>query len=94
MSNKEVLRFHAYALPTIQITKYIDSESTEGGAMYDLYLNGQREQRYDINGLLYRLELMFRVAGGPNQKGVIKYDDFSGRLLQDEASAGDPEEGE
>lgn len=64
MSNKETVRFHSYALPTIQITKYVDSEAANGNVMYDLYLNGQREQRYDIEGLLYRLELMFRVAGG------------------------------
>lgn len=62
-SNQEVIRFHSYALPTIQITKYIDSEAENGAVMYDLYLDGVREQRYDIQGLLYRLELMFRTAG-------------------------------
>lgn len=63
-SNKEVVRFHAYALPTIQITKYVDTEAPTGDIMYDLYLDGIREQRYDIQGLLYRLELMFRTAAG------------------------------
>ena len=62
-SNQEVIRFHSYALPTIQITKYIDSEAENGAVMYDLYLDGVREQRYDIKGLMYRLELMFRTAG-------------------------------
>ena len=62
-SNQEVTRFNSYALPTIQITKYIDQESSNGSVMYDLYLDGVREQRYDINGLLYRLELMLRLAG-------------------------------
>ena len=62
-SNQEVIRFHSYALPTIQITKYIDQESSNGSVMYDLYLDGVREQRYDIQGLLYRLELMLRLAG-------------------------------
>ena len=62
-SNPEVTRFNSYALPTIQITKYIDQESSNGSVMYDLYLDGVREQRYDINGLLYRLELMLRLAG-------------------------------
>ena len=64
-SNKETTRFHSYAMPTIQITKYIDSESASGSPVYDLYLDGVREQRYDINGLLYRLELMFRTTAGP-----------------------------
>lgn len=64
MANKEVTRFHAYAMPTIQITKYVDTEATEGAVMYDLYLNGEREQRYDLQGLLYRLELLFRVGNG------------------------------
>lgn len=63
-SNKEVVRFHAYAMPTIQITKYVDSECENGSVMYDLYLDGVREQRYDIQGLLYRLELMFRTTTG------------------------------
>ena len=63
-SNKDVVRFHAYAMPTIQITKYVDSESENGSIMYDLYLDGVREQRYDIQGLLYRLELMFRTTTG------------------------------
>ena len=63
-SNKEVVRFHAYAMPTIQITKYVDSEVETGSVMYDLYLDGVREQRYDIQGLLYRLELMFRTTAG------------------------------
>ena len=36
-----------------------------GTLVYDLYLDGVREQRYDINGLLYRLELMFRTTAGP-----------------------------
>ena len=63
-SNKEVVRFHAYEMPTIQITKYVDTEAPTGDIMYDLYLDGVREQRYDIQGLLYRLELMFRTASG------------------------------
>ena len=69
-SNQEVIRFHSYALPTIQITKYIDSEAENGAVMYDLYLDGVREQRYDINGLLYRLELMFRTCSGREQSNV------------------------
>lgn len=64
-SNKEIVRYHSYAMPTIQITKYIDSESDSGAPVYDLYLDGVREQRYDINGLMYRLELMFRTTTGP-----------------------------
>ena len=68
-SNQEVIRFHSYALPTIQITKYIDSEAENGAVMYDLYLDGVREQRYDIQGLLYRLELMFRIAGFKTSEG-------------------------
>lgn len=63
-SNKEVVRFYAYAMPTIQITKYIDTEAPNGSVMYDLFLDGVREQRYDIQGLLYRLELMFRTCNG------------------------------
>ena len=69
MSNKETIRFHSYATPTIQVTKYIDSESDNGPAMYDLYLDGVREQRYDIQGLLYRLELLFRTAGFKTGEG-------------------------
>ena len=68
-SNQEVIRFHSYALPTIQITKYIDQESSNGSVMYDLYLDGVREQRYDIQGLLYRLELMFRTTGFKTGEG-------------------------
>ena len=63
MSNKETIRFHSYALPVIQIVKYVDSEAPSGNVMYDLYLNGKREQRYDASGLLYRLELIIRLAG-------------------------------
>lgn len=69
MSNKETIRFHSYATPTIQVTKYIDSESDNGKPMYDLYLDGVREQRYDIQGLLYRLELLFRTAGFKTGEG-------------------------
>ena len=88
MSNKETVRFHSYALPTIQITKYVDTEAANGNVMYDLYLNGQREQRYDIKGLLYRLELMFRVAGGvsvTSQEGVIINDNQKQTLPLNEA---------
>ena len=62
-SNKEVLRFSSYVTPAITVVKYIDTEAADPNVMYDLYLNGKREQRYDIQGLLYRLELMFRTAG-------------------------------
>lgn len=62
-SNKEVLRFSSYVTPSITVVKYIDTEAAEPNVMYDLYLDGKREQRYDIQGLLYRLELMFRTAG-------------------------------
>ena len=68
-SNQEVIRFHSYALPTIQVTKYVDSEAENGSVMYDLYLDGVREQRYDIQGLLYRLELMFRTTGFKTGEG-------------------------
>ena len=68
-SNQEVIRFHSYALPTIQVTKYIDSEAENGSVMYDLYLDGVREQRYDIQGLMYRLELMFRTTGFKTGEG-------------------------
>ena len=61
-SNKEVLRFSSYVTPAITIVKYIDTEAAEPIVMYDLYLNGKREQRYDIQGLLYRLELLIRTA--------------------------------
>ena len=75
MTNKETVRFHSYALPTIQITKYVDTEATNGNVVYDLYLNGVREQRYDLQGLLYRLELMFRVASGVElTEGNFLYD--------------------
>ena len=62
-SNKEVLRFNSYVTPAINIVKYVDTESESGNVMYDLYLNGKREQRYDIQGLLYRLELLIRTQG-------------------------------
>lgn len=62
-SNKEVLRFNSYVTPAINIVKYVDTESESGNVMYDLYLNGKREQRYDIQGLLYRLELLIRTSG-------------------------------
>ena len=68
-SNKETIRYHSYAMPTIQITKYVDTEAPNGAVMYDLYLDGVREQRYDIQGLLYRLELMFRTAGFKTSEG-------------------------
>ena len=61
-SNKEVLRFNSYIIPAINIVKYVDTESESSNVMYDLYLNGKREQRYDIQGLLYRLELLIRTA--------------------------------
>ena len=60
---KEVTRFSSYTSPVIQVVKYIDTEEQSGSVMYDLYIDGKREQRYDIQGLLYRLELMFRTAG-------------------------------
>ena len=63
VNNKEVTRFNSYTSPVIQVVKYIDTEEQSGSVMYDLYLDGKREQRYDIQGLLYRLELMFRTAG-------------------------------
>ena len=69
-SNQEIIRFHSYALPTIQVTKYVDSEAENGAVMYDLYLDGVREQRYDIQGLLYRLELMFRITGFKTVEGM------------------------
>ena len=62
-SNKEVIRFHSYMTPAITIVKYVDSEISDAAPMYDLYLNGKREQRYDIQGLLYRLELLIRTQG-------------------------------
>ena len=63
VNNKEVTRFSSYTSPVIQVVKYIDTEEQSGSVMYDLYLDGKREQRYDIQGLMYRLELMFRTAG-------------------------------
>ena len=63
VNNKEVTRFNSYTSPVIQVVKYIDTEEQSGSVMYDLYLDGKREQRYDIQGLMYRLELMFRTAG-------------------------------
>ena len=69
-SNKETVRYHSYAMPTIQITKYVDTEAPNGSVMYDLYLDGVREQRYDIQGLLYRLELMFRTTGFKTVEGM------------------------
>ena len=68
-SNKEVLRFNSYVTPAINIVKYVDTESESGNVMYDLYLNGKREQRYDIQGLLYRLELLIRTAGSWKSEG-------------------------
>ena len=68
-SNKEVLRFNSYVTPAINIVKYVDTESESGNVMYDLYLNGKREQRYDIQGLLYRLELLIRTAGSWQPEG-------------------------
>lgn len=73
-SNKEVLRFSSYVTPAITIVKYIDTEAAEPIVMYDLYLNGKREQRYDIQGLIYRLELLIRTATtwspeGSNENG-------------------------
>ena len=68
-SNKEVIRFHSYVTPAITIVKYIDTEAAEPIVMYDLYLNGKREQRYDIQGLLYRLELLIRTAGSWQPEG-------------------------
>ena len=64
VNNKEVTRFNSYTSPVIQVVKYIDNEQQGGSVMYDLYLDGKREQRYDIQGLLYRLELMFRTCNG------------------------------
>ena len=64
VNNKEVTRFSSYTSPVIQVVKYIDTEEQSGSVMYDLYLDGKREQRYDIQGLLYRLELMFRTCNG------------------------------
>ena len=51
VSNKEVTRFSSYTSPVIQVVKYIDTEEQSGSVMYDLYLDGKREQRYDIQGL-------------------------------------------
>ena len=68
-SNKEVIRFHSYMTPAITIVKYVDSEISDAAPMYDLYLNGKREQRYDIQGLLYRLELLIRTAGSWQPEG-------------------------
>ena len=77
-SNQEVIRFHSYALPTIQITKYVDTEAANGSVMYDLYLDGVREQRYDIQGLMYRLELMFRTAGAKKVEKNSLYGEMKG----------------
>ena len=68
--NKEVTRFNSYTSPVIQVVKYIDNEQQGGPVMYDLYIDNEREQRYDIQGLLYRLELMFRTAGFKSIEGI------------------------
>ena len=75
-SNKEVLRFNSYVTPAITIVKYVDTESETGSVMYDLYLNGKREQRYDIQGLLYRLELIIRTATTWTTEGSNENVDF------------------
>ena len=70
VNNKEVTRFSSYTSPVIQVVKYIDNEQQGGPVMYDLYIDNKREQRYDIQGLLYRLELMFRSAGFKTVEGI------------------------
>ena len=70
IQNKEVTRFSSYTSPVIQVVKYIDTEEQSGSVMYDLYIDNEREQRYDIQGLLYRLELMFRTAGFKSIEGM------------------------
>ena len=79
-SNKETIRYHSYAMPTIQITKYVDTEAPNGAVMYDLYLDGVREQRYDIQGLLYRLEVMFRIAGFQKVEKNSLYGEMKGEV--------------
>lgn len=78
IQNKEVTRFNSYTSPVIQVVKYIDNEQQGGPVMYDLYIDNEREQRYDIQGLMYRLELMFRTAGFPKLEKNSIYGEMKG----------------
>ena len=57
---KERIRFIGGSSPVITVTKWHDIEAHE--MSYDLYINGKVDGRYDLKGLMARIEeVIFNV---------------------------------